>query len=503
MELTIEQKRAIALARARQAQARASAAQEPAEQDFRGEGGGRGTGLEAALIGARQGVTFGFGDEINAGIRAAGDFLGGKPFGEAYDERLAHERGLLDQTRQENPLSSFAGEMGGSMLIPGAAMKSGATVGQNALRVGLAGAGTGGLYGFGEGEGGLVPRAQSAGVGAAVGGAVGTAAPFAIRGVERALDSRATRKAIDVAADAAASPKATKAQSQAAFRAAREKGVVLNSEATMPLIDEVAKVQTLHKRFTPDANALVDDILSDLGQGKVPLDALEDLHRSAGMAVNKNRMSNPQDAAAAGEIGRKIDEYLMNLPDEAIASASGDANEAVAAFREGRALWKSYRNSERLQEIVDNAALADNPALAIKRGFRSILTNKNKRATYSQAELQVMQQVLRDTQAGNWVQRLIGYGTGLSRQVVGTAAGYGVGGPIGAALGSAAATKIGSLAKDAASDAALAAGERAARFSAAGGQFARPDPVMLPGVENALRRFATPAAVGGVSLWNQ
>jgi hypothetical protein len=476
------------------------------ERNFRGDSAG--SSVDAALIGAARGVTFDTADEIRAGVRAAADWIGnpfklgdGQDFGPAYDRHLEFARGMQDQVREENPLSAFAGEMAGAALIPGGAMKAGASTGVNALRMGLAGGAAGGLYGFGAGEDGFASRAGSAGVGALVGGTVGAATPFALKPVQRALDNRATRKAVEAAADAATSPGAVKAQSQAAFRAAREKGVVLNSDAAMPLIDEIAKVQTLHKRFTPDANALVDDILADLSQGKVPLDALEDLHRSAGMAVNKNRIANPQDAAAAGEIGRKIDEYLMNLPDEAIASASGAADEAVAAFREGRALWKSFRNSERLQEIVDNAALADNPALAIKRGFRSILTNKNKRATYSKAELQVMQQVLRDTQAGSWVQRLIGYGTGLSRQVAGTAAGYGLGGPIGAALGSAAATKLGSMAKDAASDAALAAGERAARFSATGGQFARPDPVMLP--TNALRRMALPSSAAGVNLWNQ
>jgi hypothetical protein len=307
-----------------------------------------------------------------------------------------------------------------------------------------------------------------------------------------------TNKAIDAAADTA-SAGAAKAGSKAAFEAAAAKGVVLKSEATMPLVSEIAEIKTLHKRFTPDANGLIDDILADLSKGKVPLDALEDLHRSAGMAVNKNRIANPQDAAAAGEIGKKIDEYLMNLPDDAIASATGDAKGAVEAFREGRRLWKSFRNSERLQEIVDNAQLKENPALAVRNGFRSILSNKNKRATFSAAEQQVMREVVSGSKSGGFVQRLIGYGTGLSRQVAAVAAGSAVGGHVGAALGSMAATKIGSMAKDAASDAAIEAGERAARFSASGGQFVQPPPVLLPGFANALSHGSRVAAPVGVN----
>jgi hypothetical protein len=190
----------------------------------------------------------------------------------------------------------------------------------------------------------------------------------------------------------------------------------------------------------------------------------------------------------------------MSLPDEAIASNVAGKDEAVETFRQARTLWKQLRKSEKLQEIVANAELKDNPALAIKNGFRSILTNKSKRATYSAAELQVMRQVVSDTRAGNWVQRLIGYGTGLSRQVVATTAGHALGGPAGAAIGSMVATKIGSVAKEAASDTALAAGDRAARFVAGGGRYALPPPSDAMFLQNALRRANQPAAVGANSL---
>ena len=109
----------------------ALAALKKSQANVRGDTAG--SSVEAALIGARQGVTFGFGDEINAGVRAAGDFIGGKPFGESYDARLEHERALLDQTRAENPVASIAGEVGGAMLVPAGAMRGG-TLAQQAVR---------------------------------------------------------------------------------------------------------------------------------------------------------------------------------------------------------------------------------------------------------------------------------------------------------------------------------------------------------------------------------
>jgi hypothetical protein len=484
-----------------------AARQQPPERNFRGDSAG--SSVDAALIGAARGVTFDTADEIRAGVRAAADWIGnpfklgdGQDFGPAYDRHLEFARGMQDQVREENPLSAFAGEMAGAALIPGGAMKAGASTGVNALRMGLAGGAAGGLYGFGAGEDGFASRAGSAGVGALVGGTVGAATPFALKPVQRALDNRATRKAVDAAADAAPDPSALAGRSRALYQQAENAGVVVKAGAMRPLLDDLSGIGALDEDFTPDALKVIGRLTSKLEAGDLPLGELEALHRKAGLAITKNRVSNPADAAAAGAVAQKVDEFMMNMPDDAIAANVAGKDEAAGVLREARQLWKQYRNSQRLQEVVANAEIAENPAGAIRSGFRTILRDPKKRATYSPAEQQVMRQVISESKAGNWVQRMIGYGTGLTRQVVATSAGYGVGGPIGAALGSAAATKVGSMAKDAASDAALAAGQRAARFSATGGQFVRPDPVMLPGA-NPLSRFALPSSAGAVNLWNQ
>lgn len=481
----------------------ASQANEPT--DYRGEGGGRGTRLEAALVGARQGVTFGYGDEINAGVRAAGDWLGGQDFGTAYDKRLEHERGLLDQTRRENPVAAIGGEIGGAMLIPGASMKAGATVGENAIRLGMTGAASGAAYGFGSGEG-FEDRAIGAGVGGALGLATGAATPYALRGVQKVMDRGATRKAIDAAADAAPEPASLARQSGALYEKARQSGVVVNRDAVRPLLDDLNGMNILDADFTPDTLKVIQRLSGKIDAGDLPLGELEALHRRAGLAITKNRIANPADAKAAGEIAQKVDEFMMNLPDEAIATNVAGKSEAVETLRQARQLWKQFRNSERLQEIVSNAEIAENPAATIRNGFRAVLRNKKVRATYSAAELQVMRQVVSESRSGNWVQRLIGYGTGLTRQVAAGTAGYGIGGWPGAAVGSAVATKIGSMAKDAASDAAIEAGNRAARFSAAGGQFIPPvpaDPYLLGNALMYGQRGAAPAGVNAIGPFRQ
>jgi hypothetical protein len=470
--------------------AKAAGGQAPApKQDFRG-GGLQGSRLGAGIAGAAQGVPFigTFADEAKAGIRSLVS-------GNDYQTELDHWRGVNDQMADENPLAFYGGQVASSVALPGAALKAGLPVWENALRLGSSGAIQGAAYGYGAGEGDMASRARHAALPAAVGGAVGAAVPFALKGVQRALDGRATRRAIDAAADAAPEPASLARQSGALYESARKSGVVVKGDAMRPLLDDLAGMERLDADFTPDAIKVIDRLTSKLEAGDLPFGELEALHRRAGLAVTKNRIANPADAGAAGAIAQKVDEFMMNMPDDAVASNVAGKEEVIEMYRQGRQLWKQFRNSERLQEIVEKAEISENPAGAIRSGFRAILTNKNKRATYSPAELQVMRQVISESKAGNWVQRLIGYGTGLTRQVVATSAGYGVGGPIGAALGSAAATKIGSVAKEAAGNAAMEAGSRAARFSATGGQFAQPAPHLLPQMQNALRQLPAPAAI--------
>jgi hypothetical protein len=482
---------------------RAARDQAAPKPDYRGDGLA-GTRLGAGIAGAADTLTLGFGDEGKAAGWAAIDALRGRgEFGENYDKRLAQERGMVDQMREENGGSYLAGQIGGALALPGAALKTGGSMAVNALRAGLSAGAQGGAYGFGNGEGDVASRARSAGDGAALGFAAGAAAPFVLKGLQGVATRRATNKAIDVAADAAPEPAALARQSGALYEKARKSGVVVDRNAMQPLLADLAGLDRLDADFTPDALKVIGRLQEKLDAGDLPLGELEMLHGKAGLAVNKNRIANPSDAGAAGAIAQKVDEFMMNLPDSAIVAGKADKGEAIETFREARSLWKQFRKSEKLQEVIANAEMKDNPALAIKNGFRSILSNKKKSATYSAAEIQVMRQVVDDTKAGSWVQRLIGYGTGLSRQVAATTAGYGLGGPIGAAVGSMAATKIGSMAKDAASDTAMASADRAARFVAGGGQFAQPGPSMLPGWGNALRAGSQIAAPVGVNALNR
>lgn len=110
-------------------------------------------------------------------------------FNAEYDTQLEKERALQKQFAKEHPVANIVGQVGGTMANPFmriAPNTRGAGLGKKVLL----GAGTGGiyggLYGLGEGEGGLENRLLNAGKTATTGAIVGGAIPVAIEGIKAA-----------------------------------------------------------------------------------------------------------------------------------------------------------------------------------------------------------------------------------------------------------------------------------------------------------------------------
>lgn len=140
--------------------------------------------LQSFLTGAAQGGTFGFGDEIVAGLHALSP-------NDTYDAALKRTRGLLDASRRDHPVAAYGGEIVGGAAAGGVAtapIMRGATgvasaAGRGAVAGGLEGFG----YGLGSGEGD--DRLNNAVRGAGIGAGVGFAAPLVIAGGRTAIDA--------------------------------------------------------------------------------------------------------------------------------------------------------------------------------------------------------------------------------------------------------------------------------------------------------------------------
>jgi hypothetical protein len=142
--------------------------------------------LGSAAMGAADSATFGFGDELTAGLVTGGGLLG--DYGKTRDEI----RGFQGAAQTQNPGSYLTGQIGGG--VAQAVGTGGAGFGANAIRsgAGLARTGAGmaldgAIYGGLQGAGGGTDagsRASGALVGSTIGGAVGFASPYVAAGVK-------------------------------------------------------------------------------------------------------------------------------------------------------------------------------------------------------------------------------------------------------------------------------------------------------------------------------
>lgn len=132
--------------------------------------------LGSFSLGALQGVSFGFADEIEAAGRA---FAAGELNEEGYKTRLQDIRARYKEYEEANPMSSLAGNIASGFLLPGGLAKGAASIGKMAA----IGAGTGAALGAGMSEADLVGGdvrglAKDAVTGLAAGALTGAAVPI-------------------------------------------------------------------------------------------------------------------------------------------------------------------------------------------------------------------------------------------------------------------------------------------------------------------------------------
>lgn len=162
--------------------------------------------IDAIMRGAADTLTFGFADEIAAGLGTGFGLLGD------YDAELARQRGI-DASDAENRFGyRLGGQLAGGITGGAGLVRAGLSPSAAAINAGMRlpavagasaveGAVLGGLHGLGSGEG-MGGRLDQATSGATIGGLLGGAAPFAVAGVQRAISPLRTGGERTAAAEA-------------------------------------------------------------------------------------------------------------------------------------------------------------------------------------------------------------------------------------------------------------------------------------------------------------
>lgn len=360
--------------------------------------------LHTALEQGAQGITANYGDEIMDWVGAsyaknAPAWMGGRPdlmrdvdpndlFAEA--QGMSQER--LNRQLQERPVLSIASNIVGGLGTGAAGLttKTGSAI-ANSLRAGNTakriakgaglGSATGAAMGYGAGTEGT--RDERAAGGAVLGATLGGAFPAAAAGINR-LNTKTIIPGADEVRQAASQM----------YKRAEQFGGTLKPEFTNKFIKEADSI-LLSKdpkiRGSRTHRQLVDafDDLAQFANEPMTLQRAQELDEMLGEMINQRVNLN----GTLNDQGRKLynaQTTLRRMIETADESVMSGSKEGFEALKEGRKLWSTSRKLDDIERIISRAEMTDNPATAIKTGFRNLFHSK-RIAGYSPQEAKAIE----------------------------------------------------------------------------------------------------------------
>lgn len=283
--------------------------------------------LLAAQAGAMQGMTFGFNDEIMAGlmtpIEIGADALAGETFdpGRSFNQALELTRATDAAMQEQNPLAYGAGNLAGGvgtgigLARNGISLMRGASpnVGSMATRGAIEGAAYGGLHGLGVGTDDKIGSTVDGALwGGATGGFIGA--------LSGALASRSAGQVVPTVDE-------LKAQAGALYDQARASGVVAPLQATQALNQTMTGIATAEGLITPAGRvnssypriAGVLNTFEDFSAGAMDIPQAQAVRKVLSDAAKSNE---PGERRIATMMLEEFDRFLDPLaPDIATANA--------------------------------------------------------------------------------------------------------------------------------------------------------------------------------------
>lgn len=129
------------------------------------------------------------------------------------------------------------------------------------------------------------------------------------------------------------------------------------------------------------------------------------------------------------DVQNKLRNTIMDAPEADIVGGRA----GVKALSEGRNLWSKQAKLRDIEKIITRADLSQNPATALKTGFRTLYTNPSRMRGYTDAEKQLIKSAAETGRVQDLMQT---FGSRLL-PIVSAASGGGVMGTLGATAGSA------------------------------------------------------------------
>jgi hypothetical protein len=467
-------------------------------------------GAASDMVGS--GLTFGFDDEINAGLSTGFGFLG--DYGAAQKQFEARKQA----TREQNPVASVVGEIGGGVVGGGGASKLVRKLAQKTLpviggsiasraapalaKIGRTGANV--LEGaalssiYGAGEAGQGERLRGAAQGAVIGGLTSGVVSKAGDAIAGMVGRRAARQAVTNAPTA----QTLKQAEDQLFNAARSSGVQVKPAAANRLVQNMRLAAGRpNDKIRPQTAGLIEDIVADPSK-YTDIQGLHELRQEIGDLMGG---AQSRDARTLGAMKRVLDGFIDN-PNPNAFTGNPDGFKLV---REGiqtaakRFKTKEIENLLDLADVVAEGNVTQSgiaAALRTKAGQLYTKIVKGQVHGFSPEEIQMIRELAsRNTsnKAIKWLAKWSPSGPMSTTLAASLGGGMGAllgGGPVGAAIGAGAIMVPGAVARGVADRGAIAAGNTLRASSALGGL-----PAAQAGV-NRLSKYATPAAIAATQL---
>lgn len=376
-----------------------------------------------------QGATFGLGDEAIAGtaaLRSAWDrgSLSGVP--DDYNDALNIERGSEKNFQSQHPLIALGSQLAGGLATGFAGGETAAgravasSLGEGSLGARIAknaavGAASGGLYGFGSGEGGAENRLDSAGKSALFGGAVGSAIPVAGAAFD-ALKGGASNIVRGVGAqDTEALQQASSDLHSAAspyYQKMRQLGDSLNDNATQKLVSNIdSSLNSAQNKFIPELNpktmAVVNSLKDAAQNGNLGVSDIDQYRRLLG------RIGGSEDGFSAGVVRSTLDSTLNGLGGADLASGTTQSIQLLNQARSASA------QAFRYESVSDILQKANGDPNRIKAGLSRFVADDDNLKGFSDVEKAALKEAANTSVPENIIKALGKFGIDFSKSGTG------------------------------------------------------------------------------------
>lgn len=368
------------------------------------------------IMGISQGASYGFGDELAAGLTAAGasalDALQldrlmtgkeyDKSFSQTYEDDLARSRKRMAQAAEQTPIEYYGGQvvggvatgLGGAATAPGQVVTRAVTQGSLPSRIvsgGLSGAVSGATYGFGTGEGGFDERTKSAQQGSIYGGVGGAAVPAAGAAIKSAtkgvknIITGSTARGVEQLDEALG---AIRKQASQAYNKMREAGAVIKNKDARVIaqsLDDAMKeagpsIRELHRPTI----AILDSIKKATKKGNIGLDEV-DKYRSVLGRIAANKMDG-ENSFRATRMLQALDDSLESLGENSFIAGNRSALDALKVGR------REYSRAKKFELIANIIKKSDGDANYLKRELKKVLDNPKKLRGFNQSEIRALKE---------------------------------------------------------------------------------------------------------------